>query len=222
MRLLNCRCSGYPRGMGKKLPRAIAHARRLWELRDDPEALKHAAAKLLGPHIPSQLRMIPDPFDDYAEEGEEGETKLAVPFYCQMDWYSCGAIAAWAVVETFHPKANFNRFYRDCDPDPTEGTSETKIVRALRKHGVGVGIRRDLDFDSIAEVIENGFPIIAGVGHEFSDGDHWVVIYGYSRRPKRVFLSNIVRPGCSHEEYSWREFRSEWSPRGHGLICWGK
>jgi hypothetical protein len=126
------------------------------------------------------------------------------------------------VVETFHPEADFEKFYKFCAPDPTEGMGETRLIQALRHHGVGVGVRRDLDFDSIAEAIEAGFPIIVGVGHEFSDGDHWVVIYGVAYKPKRVFLSNIVRPGYSHEEYSWSEFRSEWSPRGDGLICWGK
>ena len=216
--LFKCRSSRHPRHMAC-MGKAVASVCRLWALRHDREALKLEAAKLVGPKIPTRLRKIPDPFDDYAEDGE---TKLAVPFYCQTDWYSCGAIAGWSVVETFHPKADFARFYRDCNPSPTEGMGETRLIRALRKHGVGVGIRRDFDFDSIAEAIESGYPIIAGVGHEFSDGDHWIIIYGVGYHPKRVFLANIVRPGCSREEFTWREFRSEWSSRGHGLMCWGK
>ena len=164
-------------------------------------------------------KKIPDRCDDYAGDDE---TKLAVPFYCQTDWYSCGAIAGWAIVEYFHPKADFDRFYGDCNPHPEEGMGETRLIHALRRHGIGVGVRGDLDFDSITESIESGYPIIACIGHEFGGGDHWIIIYGVGHKPKRLFLANIVCPGCSHEEYAWREFRSEWSPRGHGLICWGK
>ena len=43
---------------------------------------------------------------------------LDVPSYSQTDDYSCGAIAAWSIVETFRPMANFWEFYQLVRPEP--------------------------------------------------------------------------------------------------------
>ena len=172
------------------------------------------AAICLGRWWPACLRMIPDLRDDYVND--ESETKLAVPFFCQTDWYSCGAVAGWSVLKYFHPEANFRAFYQEVNPLPLIGTSEGKLVRALHRHGVGVSIRRKLSFIELCSAIENGRPVIVGVGHEHEDGDHWIVLYGFGHRPKRIFCCNWVRPGRSREELTWKEFRALWNPFGHG------
>jgi len=64
---------------------------------------------------PASLRAVPDLTDDYIYENEH---KLAVPGYSQVDPYSCGATAGWAVVKTYHPKASFRNFYKNCNPLP--------------------------------------------------------------------------------------------------------
>lgn len=187
------------------------------------EPVYYQLARAIGPRIPNCMRKIRHCGDVYSAESE---TKLLMKSYCQTDWYSCGPVAAWSVIETFHPDAEFAAFYRDCRPLPTEGTTENKLVTSLRKHGVGVSVRRDLNFAKIADSIETGYPIITGIGcDENGEGDHWVVIYGVSRKPKRVFVSNIVRmlnPLNSRAEYTWREWCDEWNPKGDGLVCWGK
>jgi hypothetical protein len=174
-------------------------------------------AEIVGPRIPACLRRIPDLRYDYAYEGE---VKLAVPFYSQTDWYSCGPVAASIVGETFHPRTDFAALYRECHPEPLEGTTASKLVRALRRFGVGVSVRRNLGFDSLATAIESGFPIIAGV----ADGEygHWAVVYGVNRRRKRLFVCNVGWIGHSREEFTWREWKTWWAPVGEGLICWGK
>lgn len=177
-------------------------------------------AVLIGQWWPAGLRLIPDLSDDYIRD--DSETKLAVPFFCQTDWYSCGAVAGWSVLKYLRPGASFPAFYRDTNPLPLLGTTEGKLVHALRRHGVGVSIRRRLSFAGIHAAIERGHPVIVGIGHEFEDGDHWVVVYGTGRRPQRVFVCNWLRPGRSRQELSWAEFRALWNPRGRGLICWGK
>ena len=178
------------------------------------------AAVHIGRWWPSCLRMIPDLRDDYISD--DTETKLAVPFFCQLDWYSCGAVAGWSVVKYFHPEAKFWAFYSDVSPLPLVGTSEGKLVRALRRHGIGVSIRRHLRFADLCASIESSCPVIVGVGHEYPDGDHWLVIYGVGRQPQRIFACNWVRPGRSRETLTWAEFRALWNPTGHGLVCWGK
>jgi len=171
---------------------------------------------------PASLRAVPDLTDDYIYENEH---KLAVPGYSQLDPYSCGATAGWAVVKTYHPKASFRTFYKNCNPLPFEGTTEGKLVRALRRNGVAVSLRSNLNYARIREAIEGGFPVITTVSYENADADHWIVIYGVGWQPRRVFLCNQVLqgwPGFGRDELSWPEFRSLWSPAGRGLVCWGK
>jgi hypothetical protein len=169
---------------------------------------------------PAWLRAVPDLTDDYTAENEH---KLAVPGYSQVDPYSCGATACFAVVRTFHPQANFQKVYSDTNPLPFEGVSERKLVRALRRNGVGVAVRFNLDYQSIRAAIEGGFPLIVGIGNDmFKDGDHWAVIYGIGWNPRRIFISNQPNFGNSREELTWSGFRSIWIPRGRALVCWGK
>lgn len=169
---------------------------------------------------PSCLRLIPDLRDDHVRAADE--IKLAVPFFCQTDWYSCGAVAGWSVLRYLHSEASFAAFYRDVNPLPLAGTSEGKLVCALRRHGVGVSIRRHLSFEDLHTSIECGYPVIVGVGYGYEDGDHWIVVYGTAKQSRRIFVCNWLRPGRSRQALSWTEFRALWNPRGRGLICRGK
>lgn len=97
-----------------------------------------------------------------------------------------------------------------------------KLAKALRRTGIGVGIRHDLNHRSIRKTIDSGIPIITCVHTGDPDTDHWVVIYGYEVQPNRVFLAGNGFPYLSRKEYAFSEFFSElWTPRGNGLICWG-
>jgi hypothetical protein len=169
---------------------------------------------------PAWARAVPDFTDDH---GHKNERKLAVAGFAQTDCYSCGFTAALAVVRTFHPRANASRLYSDCNPRPFVGMTEGSLVRALRRHGVGVAIRSNLNYQSIRAAIESGFPLVAGIGNGmFEDGDHWIVIHGVGWKPNRIFISNQPRIGNSREELAWDKFRSMWTPQRRGLICWGK
>ena len=168
---------------------------------------------------PAWARAIPD---FTADSIGDNECKLEIKAFSQLDWYSCAASAGWAIVKTFHRRSRFRDFYRDCNPQPLRGTSEYRLVRALRRHSIGVSVRTDLTFAAVHGALERGFPVIVQIGHEYADGDHFVVIHGYGWRPNRIFICNQPRAGFSRQELKWSEFRSMWTPRGRGLICWGK
>ena len=224
MRLFACKSGGYKRGLMKSksvyqrvrvIAGATVQAVKAW--RDgEPEA----AAKIIHPHLPPGIRLIPDLTDDTAGENE---TKLAVRGYRQLDAWSCGATAAFAVVKTFHSNAKFSRFYADVGTT-ANGTTESALVRGLRKHRIGVGIRDNMDFEDIEFAIEAGFPVIAGIGHECEDGDHWICVYGIGRAPKRLFVCNQTHVLSLHgrEEFTWKRWQRWWNPYGRGLVCWGK
>ena len=99
------------------------------------------------------IQKIPDLLPD---KTRRNEIKLALPAYCQTDTYSCGAIAGWSVVEFLHPAANFKAFYGDCAPHRDTGTSTSRLTAALRKHGIAVSDRRNLDFNTMKQCLLSG------------------------------------------------------------------
>ena len=104
---------------------------------------------------PTWSRAVPDLSSD---RNGACEHKLAVPGYAQLDGYSCGATAGWAVVKTFDPLASFRSFYRACNPS-LDGTTDPRVIRAVRGHGVGVSVRHDLTYAKIRPTILAKFPI---------------------------------------------------------------
>jgi ABC-type bacteriocin/lantibiotic exporter with double-glycine peptidase domain len=92
-----------------------------------------------------------------------------------------------------------------------QGTTQGAIVRELRRAGVKANIRYDVGFDRIVREIGRDKLLI---GYLF-DAEHWLVIYGYGRRPDRVFVAD-PRPQqqCEHR----------WDEYGHrlgnfGIVC---
>jgi hypothetical protein len=147
---------------------------------------------------------------------------LDIPGYVQVESYTCGFVAGLMVLHTFRPKASIDRFYRAVRPTSRHGASTGKVVNALRKSGVGVSIRNDLDFAGIRKQIDEGFPIISCVHTDDPAIDHWVVIYGYGIKPNRVFIAANGKPFLARREYSFAEYSNLVSHRRFGLVCWGK
>jgi hypothetical protein len=104
----------------------------------------------------------------------------------------------------------------------------TTLVRALRASGIGVSCRTKMPFADICEAIDSGYPIISLTKTPRSDEVHWVVIYGYGKKPDRVFIAgddklNFIGTWLGRKEVRWVDFRrSVWGEAGFGLICWGK
>jgi len=161
---------------------------------------------------------IPDaPDDDLAEN----EVKLEVPGYRQMDDHSCGPVAAWSILQTFHPgSTSYHAFYADCEADE-DGANEIQIIRALRMNRIGVGLRDEMTFKDLIKTIDRGFPILSSIRQRGWE-DHWVCIYGYGLKPSRVFTCNHAQNGShGRKEYRWSEWRRRWDPSSQYLICWG-
>lgn len=160
--------------------------------------------------------------DPLSYPSSENVVTLDVPGYRQVESYTCGFVAGLMVLHTFRPKASIDRFYHAVNPTHSHGTSTRKVVNALRGFGVGVSIRKDLNFAGIREQIDSGFPIITCVRTKDEDVDHWVVLYGYRRNPNKVFIAANGLPYFGRREYTVKEYRTLVRPLGFGLVCWGK
>jgi hypothetical protein len=144
-----------------------------------------------------------------------------------MDAYSCGFVAGAMVLRCFHPRRSLRRFFDLCRSHYDTGISTSALISALRASGVGVSIRRDLNFRAMVDALDAGYPVITYVHTPVPNVDHWVVIYGYGLHPNRLYVAGdglrLIEPNGRRKEVSWDTFaKSIWANRGHGLVCWGK
>jgi ABC-type bacteriocin/lantibiotic exporter with double-glycine peptidase domain len=148
-----------------------------------------------------------------APYGDHNVRVRPIRAYRQVRGYTCGFASALTVLHAFQRNIAPRELYERLGTD-REGTGQSAIIRELRRGGLGVNPRYDLDFDALRRAIDQG-KLIVGYHHGV---EHWVVIYGYGRDPDRVFIADPVV-----------EWRSEqlWSHYGQklknfGIVCSGR
>ena len=145
-----------------------------------------------------------------------GSTVLEIPGYRQLDSYSCGAVAGLMIVHSIYPNRAAKKFYRDVSPNSVTGTSTTRLIRALRKNGIAVRYIRRGTLKQLKAAIDAGFPIATTVGEGLDL--HWIVVYGYSNRPTRIFTAGEYMYLPCQPPDEWKEFKTRWQKEM--LICW--
>jgi len=128
----------------------------------------------------------------------------------QVRNYSCGYASALMVARHFGRCISGESLFERLGTG-RDGTRQAAIIRELRRLDIRAGVRYNADFDDYARAIDSG-KLIIGYLH---DVDHWLVIYGYGREPRRVFVAD-PRPGedCQHD---WMHY----GPRlgGFAITC---
>jgi len=147
------------------------------------------------------------------------EVTLDVPGYMQLNSYCCGAVTVAMVVKYFRPQMSFGQIYATVDPSPECGAGRTSVARALRTCGVHVSRQHRLTFEQLCSAIDQNRPVLAVIHNPGAEADHWVVVYGYGRRPNRVFIACNGLPWSRSNRVTRREFERIWTPRGNGIIC---
>lgn len=148
-----------------------------------------------------------------------GEVTLDLTGYRQVNTYGCGAIAAAMIVKFFHPKTSFEHIYGTVDPDAEYGALDGPVIKALRSLGVTVSKRRCLSFTTICQAIDKGSPIMVCMATYDPEVLHWVVLYGYGRDPRLVFIAGKGIHFLDRQRMKWKDFRDKWMPHGEGLVC---
>ena len=167
----------------------------------------------------TKIRVLPDRL--LHPKGPNVET-LKVPGYYQSQGYTCGFVAGLMILHYFRPDFKAERLYERIRPHKARGVSRRRLMDCLRSHGLRVTWRTDLDFSGIADAIDHGKPIAVVVRTRNIDVDHWVVIYGYGRKPNKVYLAANGLPFLSRKEYPYNMFKAHfWETPGFGLVCAG-
>ncbi len=148
----------------------------------------------------------------YPRVPTEDPTVRAVPIagYYQVRQYTCGYACTLTVLHAMRRYVDGRELYERLGTDYT-GTSQSAIVRELRREGVSANLRYDLDFEGFARAIDAGKLVIA----YHARLEHWVVVFGYGRDPERLFVADPLR---SHRtEQRWDRYGPKL--RGFGIVC---
>ena len=146
---------------------------------------------------------------------------LKVPGYHQSQGHTCGFVAGLMILHYFRPGFPIERFYERIRPHTDRGVSPQRLIDSLRLYGVRVSLRTDLDFDGIMHAVDADRPITVVVRTRKVEVSHWIVIYGYGRKPNRVFVAGEL-PFQTQQVYPYGMFRAHfWAPSGFGLVCAG-
>lgn len=130
-------------------------------------------------------------------------------FY-QVRPYTCGFASALTVLRYFRRDVPERELYARLGTD-RHGTTQSAIVRELRREGLSLTLRYDLDFDDVQRCIDDN-RLILGYHHGI---EHWLVIHGYARHPERVYVADSY-PGY-RREHPWQRYGEKL--RGFGIIC---
>ena len=151
--------------------------------------------------------------------GRPGEVTLDLTGYRQINTYCCGAVASAMIVKYLRPQVSFERIHAAVNPLPETGAGNLRVTRALRSLGIKVSRSTRLTFAGLCAAIDAGHPVLLCVKTDDLSVDHWVVVYGYGRRPNLVFVAGNGPLLIARQRMSWRNFRQQWSPPGMGWVC---
>lgn len=144
---------------------------------------------------------------------------LKIPGYRQTKSYTCGFVSGLMVLHHFDRKQSAKKFYELCNPHFDWGMSTRKVASALRKSKIKVSIKKLMPFDELANLIEEGKPIITSIKRR-DVIQHWVVIYGVNRKTKEVFVAGDkfwFSPATTRME--WKIFRRRIASGADFLVC---
>jgi len=158
--------------------------------------------------------------DSLPHPREPSVQTLRIPGYVQLQPHTCGYVAGLMILHYFRPDYPAERFYQLIRPHQRWGVSRSRLVDTLRLCGLHSTWHRDLDFGKITKAIDQNRPIAMVVRTQTAK--HWVVVYGYGRKPNRLFVAANGLPLLSRKLYPYSFFRTHyWAEPGSGLVCAG-
>lgn len=125
----------------------------------------------------------------------------------QLDSYSCVVQSTFAILKYYGKVKSINNVEKLLGTD-TNGTSETALIKLFRRKGLKVSYRKTATFFTIKESIDE---YVAPFLTTIDNGDHWIVVYGYSRTSIFVLDSSLKRPFV---KWSKTKFKSRWDKWG--------
>ncbi len=110
----------------------------------------------------------------------------------QLDRYSCGAQCAFMILQYFGKDDSIDNVKKELNVSKTDGVDTEPILDLFKKKGLNVRVNENAKLNDIRNAIDNNWPMLISI----NDGDHWVVVYGYSENFIWVLDPAIKRIRC--------------------------
>ncbi len=129
----------------------------------------------------------------------------------QLDNYSCGAQCVYVILNYFQKDKTLNEIKESLNTTETDGTATKQILNYLIRNGLDVQINEKNTISSIQESIGNGYPMLITI----DEGDHWVLVYGYS--DDGIFVLDSSRSRFLNQ-WGYGEFIKRWDENWIAVI----
>jgi ABC-type bacteriocin/lantibiotic exporter with double-glycine peptidase domain len=129
----------------------------------------------------------------------------------QLDSYSCGAQCVYMILSYYDKDKTPNEIKESLNTTESDGTDTKQILNYLVDNKLEVQINEKGAISSIQNAIDNGYPVLITV----DDGDHWVVVYGYSN--DGIFVVDSSRSRFLNQ-WGYGEFIKRWDENWIAVI----
>lgn len=152
---------------------------------------------------------------NFEELFDRNKKILAIKKSMQLNRFSCGIHSAFMILSYYNKISNPNQIKYDMKLLKKEGIDTEPLLKIFKNFGCTVSVNIKANISDIAKSVNNGKPILISV----DDGEHWVVIYGYSKSSIYVLDPSIF----SSIKCRWeiKTFLSRWDEDWIAVISKG-
>lgn len=122
----------------------------------------------------------------------------------QLDQYSCGIQSALVILKYFGKVNTINDILYDKRVLEEDGIDSNPLLNLIRSNGVKVTVNKNADLDDIKEALIECNPVLISV----DEGEHWVVVYGFSE--DRIFVLDSSLYSSIRCSWTYEEFMDRW------------
>ncbi|MDZ7762895.1 MAG: cysteine peptidase family C39 domain-containing protein [Melioribacteraceae bacterium] len=122
----------------------------------------------------------------------------------QLDQYSCGIQSALVILKYFGKVNTINDILYDKRVLEEDGIDTNPLLNLIRSNGVKVTVNKNADLDDIKEALIERKPVLISI----DEGEHWVVVYGFSE--DRIFVLDSSLYSSIRCSWTYEEFLDRW------------
>ncbi len=142
----------------------------------------------------------------YFEENipDNGASFLEMDKSMQLDDHSCGVQSTYSILKYYGKARSIDNIDNKLNAYNRGFASEASIYKLFRERKLKVSKRSKATIATIKESIDDyKAPMLTSI----DDGDHWIVVYGYSKSKIYVLDSIVIRPFV---KWSKDKFKARW------------
>lgn len=129
----------------------------------------------------------------------------------QLDKYSCGAQSAVVILNYFDKNRSINKVKDFLGTTKKDGTDTEPILNLFKENNLNVEVNEKARLNDIYESVDEGKPMLISV----YDGEHWIVVYGYSNDFIYVLDPSINQYSC---RLTKQEFNERWDENWIAMV----